>query len=89
MLSTRILGNLFGIFKELEEGLYDQINRAQYFEALQAMVALKEPIDVFFDQVLVMEKKEALRNNRLALLTSIGQIFLKIADFSKIVQEQS
>ncbi|MGA1841904.1 MAG: glycine--tRNA ligase subunit beta, partial [bacterium] len=78
---------LFDIFKRLEQGLYDQIGRAEYYEALQAMVALKEPIDVFFDQVLVMEKDEALKNNRLALLTSIGRIFLKIADFSKIVQE--
>jgi glycyl-tRNA synthetase beta chain len=80
---------LFRIFKELEKGLYDWIDQAQYLEALQSMVALKEPIDVFFDQVLVMEKEESVRNNRLALLTSIGRIFLKIADFSKIVQEQS
>ncbi len=78
---------LFDIFKGLEKGLYEQIGRAEYLEALQAMVVLKEPIDAFFDQVLVMEKDEALRNNRLALLTSIGRIFLKIADFSKIVQE--
>jgi glycyl-tRNA synthetase beta chain len=78
---------LFDIFKRLEEGLYDQIGRAEYLEALQAMVVLKEPIDAFFDQVLVMEKDEALRNNRLVLLNSIGRVFLKIADFSKIVQE--
>ena len=78
---------LFDIFKRLEGGLYDQIGRAEYYEALQAMVELKEPIDAFFDQVLVMEKDESLRNNRLALLTSIGRVFLKIADFSKIVQE--
>ncbi|MGA1863762.1 MAG: glycine--tRNA ligase subunit beta [bacterium] len=78
---------LFDIFKGLAKGLYDQIDRAEYYEALQAMVALKEPIDAFFDQVLVMEKDDALRNNRLALLTAIGRVFLKIADFSKIVQE--
>jgi glycyl-tRNA synthetase beta chain len=78
---------LFDIFKRLEGELYDQIGRAEYYEALQAMVALKEPIDAFFDKVLVMEKDESLKNNRLALLTSIGRVFLKIADFSKIVQE--
>ncbi|MGA1791561.1 MAG: glycine--tRNA ligase subunit beta [bacterium] len=80
---------LFGIFKGLEDGLYKRIDRAEYLDALQEMVALKDPIDLFFDQVLVMDKKEALRNNRLALLSAIGRIFLKIADFSKIVQEQN
>ena len=78
---------LFDMFKRLEQGLYDRIGRAEYYDALQAMVELKEPIDAFFDQVLVMDKDEALRNNRLGLLTSIGRVFLKIADFSKIVQE--
>ena len=78
---------LFDIFKRLEESLYGQIDRAEYLDALQGMVALKEPIDAFFDKVLVMDKDEALKNNRLALLTSINRVFLKIADFSKIVQE--
>ena len=80
---------LFGIFKGLEDRLYKRIDRAEYLDALQEMVALKDPIDLFFDQVLVMDKKEALRNNRLALLSAIGRIFLRIADFSKIVQEQN
>jgi glycyl-tRNA synthetase beta chain len=78
---------LYEIFKGLENELNNRIDRGEYLDALQAMIALKEPIDIFFDQVLVMEKNEALKNNRLALLSAIGRIFLKIADFSKIVQE--
>jgi len=78
---------LYDVFKGLEEDLRGRIGRAEYLDALEAMVALKEPIDAFFNQVLVMDKREELRDNRLALLSSIGTIFLGIADFSKIVQE--
>ena len=53
--------------------------------ALEEMTALKGPIDTFFDEVMVMDEDERVRNNRLSLLRSIGRIFLKIADFSKIV----
>jgi glycyl-tRNA synthetase beta chain len=48
------------------------------------MTQLKRPIDEFFDQVMVMVEDEAIRNNRLALLDEIGQLFLRIADFSKL-----
>jgi len=45
---------------------------------------MKKPIDEFFDKVMVMVEDEAIRNNRLALLDEIGQLFLRIADFSKL-----
>ena len=48
------------------------------------MTQMKRPIDEFFDRVMVMVEDEAIRNNRLALLDEIGQLFLKIADFSKL-----
>ncbi len=52
--------------------------------ALQALAGLKGPIDAFFDAVLVNAENEALRRNRLNLLCRLGQIFLKLADFSRI-----
>lgn len=79
---------LYAAFKGLEEELRGKIGRGEYLDALEAMVALREPIDAFFDQVLVMDKRAEVKENRLALLSSIGTIFLRIADFSKIVQEQ-
>jgi glycyl-tRNA synthetase beta chain len=48
------------------------------------MTQMKKPIDEFFDKVMVMVEDEAIRNNRLALLDEIGQLFLRIADFSKL-----
>ena len=41
-------------------------------------------IDSFFDSVLVMDKDDSVRRNRLALLTRIRGLFSRVADFSKI-----
>ena len=58
--------------------------RSDYESSLLEMTQMKKPIDEFFDKVMVMVEDEAIRNNRLALLNEIGQLFLKIADFSKL-----
>ncbi len=55
-----------------------------YIKALKLIKELKNPLDNFFDSVLVMEKDEKIRNNRLALLNKIQKLFLQIADISKI-----
>ena len=47
---------------------------------------LKEPIDTFFEKVLVMDKDEKIKNNRLALLSNIKELFNSLGDFSKIVE---
>mgnify|MGYP000849585869 FL=1 len=52
--------------------------------ALESMSRLKGFIDAFFDSVLVMDKDEAVRRNRLALLTRIRNLFSGVADFRKI-----
>jgi glycyl-tRNA synthetase beta chain len=45
---------------------------------------MKEPVDRFFDEVMVMAEDEAVKNNRLSLLTAIAQLFLQIGDFAKM-----
>ena len=77
--------NLFNIFKEHLPDLEAKIEKGDYLMALQVMTALKDPIDSFFDHVLVMDKDEKICKNRLSLLGYIGSLFLKVADFSKIV----
>ena len=47
---------------------------------------LADPIDAFFDGVMVMADDVAVRRNRLALLKAIDNLLLQVADFSKIVQ---
>jgi glycyl-tRNA synthetase beta chain len=55
-----------------------------YAAALQAIVALRAPVDAFFDGVMVMAEQPEVRGNRLALLTEVGRLFEGIADFAKI-----
>ncbi|MFP4640414.1 MAG: glycine--tRNA ligase subunit beta [Guyparkeria sp.] len=63
------------------EGL---LAEGDYTEALTALAALREPVDEFFDTVMVMAEDDALRRNRLALLARINALFLAIADVSQL-----
>jgi glycyl-tRNA synthetase beta chain len=58
--------------------------RADYAAALSRLAQLKEPVDNFFDNVMVNCEDLQLRMNRLALLDLLAQQFLQIADISKL-----
>jgi len=57
---------------------------SDYIKALNLIKTLKKPVDDFFDSVMVMDKDEKIKNNRLALLSEIKELFFHISDFSKI-----
>lgn len=54
----------------------------RYTEALAAMAGLQPQIDAFFDKVMVNAEDAALKQNRLALLNTLRQLFLRVADIS-------
>jgi len=56
----------------------------EYHQALEAMMQFKEPVDRFFDDVMVMVDDQMIRQNRLNLLTAIGELVLRVGDISKI-----
>ncbi|MDH4320359.1 MAG: glycine--tRNA ligase subunit beta [Desulfobulbaceae bacterium] len=56
----------------------------RYSEALAEILKMKEPVDRFFDDVMVMAEDDNIRRNRLALLTAIAELFLSVGDFSKM-----
>jgi glycyl-tRNA synthetase beta chain len=56
----------------------------RYSEALTELSTLREPVDDFFDRVMVMCDDAALRRNRLALLRSLEALFLGVADISRL-----
>jgi glycyl-tRNA synthetase beta chain len=62
----------------------DSIQSSEHGKAIEGMSPLIEPINTFFDKVLVMDKDEALRNNRLALLGEIWTLASTVADFSAL-----
>ncbi|MEO7386200.1 MAG: glycine--tRNA ligase subunit beta [Gammaproteobacteria bacterium] len=56
--------------------------RRDYRQALQGLAALKPPVDAFFEAVLVMADQPTVRNNRLAQLRRLRELFLDVADLS-------
>ncbi len=57
-----------------------------YASALEALSALKQPIDRFFEDVLVLDKDERLAQNRLALLRTFVEVFAHVADIGKLTK---
>ncbi len=53
-------------------------------KALRVIATLRQPVDQFFEDVMVMTDDQPLRENRLALLNAIYGLFNRMADFSKI-----
>lgn len=81
--------------RELHRSVRDAASKVQslkrggkYQEALEAIAGLRGAVDKFFDGVMVMAEKEAVRNNRLALLSELLREFTTIADFSEIGGEE-
>lgn len=77
--------------QEEERGLYaavdalsaeveNQASTGEYTAALQRLATLREPVDRFFDAVLVMTDDPGVRANRLALLARVARLFLTVAD---------
>ena len=58
-----------------------------FVDALTEISRLRQPVDAFFDKVMVMVDDERVRANRLALLQNLLNEFSTIADFSEIVTE--
>ena len=56
----------------------------EYTAALTALADLREPVDSFFDDVMVNVEDKAIRKNRLALLSQLRALFLDVADISRL-----
>lgn len=59
-----------------------------YPQAVDALAQLKLPIDRFFDEVLVLDPDEELKNNRLKLLNNFVKVFEKLADISQLAKKK-
>jgi len=75
---------LFVQLQQVETQVVELVADRNYPEALEAIAGLRAPVDAFFDGVMVMADDQAVKNNRLALLTRIAGLFRGIADFSRI-----
>jgi glycyl-tRNA synthetase beta chain len=67
---------------DLEARVQPLFEQREYSRALQQLAELQSPVDTFFDKVMVMSDDSELRNNRLALLNAVSELFLQVADIS-------
>jgi glycyl-tRNA synthetase beta chain len=75
---------LYEKFLSIRKKLSSLISSGNYREALLLIKEMKPYVDAFFDNVMVMDKDETVRNRRLSLLKTIADELRKLADFSKI-----
>lgn len=75
---------LFATLDDLRESVSELMAKRDYTTAMAQLAKIHKPVDDFFDGVMVMSDNQAVKNNRLALLKQIYQLFLAIADISRL-----
>ncbi|MEA3280391.1 MAG: glycine--tRNA ligase subunit beta, partial [Thermodesulfobacteriota bacterium] len=75
---------LFSAYNEVKKKVTDSLEKGFFDQAMLYIASLRDSVDAFFDGVLVMAEDVRIRNNRLALLKHIADLFGLFADFSKI-----
>lgn len=68
----------------LERQIEPLLESGDFDAALKLLAGLRDPLDRFFDDVMVMVDEPALRDNRLALLARLSRLFLQVADVSQL-----
>lgn len=79
--AERALAEQIGAMEKVVMPLFD---RRDYEPALAQLAGLRETVDTFFDEVMVMVEFTELRDNRLALLAQLRNLFLRVADLSRL-----
>jgi len=80
--------DLYAAFKQADEKSRLFLDKGDYYGALKEISKIKDKVDRFFEEVMVMVDDVNLKKNRLNLLNNVVGLFSKIADFSKISEEK-
>ncbi len=75
---------LWAAYQTLELSTRKGLEERDYPGLLENMLGLKDPIDRYFDEVMVMAEDEQLRRNRLNMMTAIGNLILEVGDISRM-----
>lgn len=86
LLSEDAEKKLFTTLSSLSKTVEPMFDSGDYEQALSKLSLLRDPVDAFFDSVMVMAEDEAIKNNRIALLNTMNQLFLRAADLSRLHQ---
>jgi glycyl-tRNA synthetase beta chain len=75
---------LYSALGNSREKVAPMLEQRRYAEILNELADLRDPVDRFFDDVMVMAEDETVKNNRLALLGELRALFLDVADISRL-----
>ena len=75
---------LLAAITKAEQSVSSALEHNNYAAALSELASLRQPIDIFFEQIMVMDEDCALRENRLRLLNRFVAVFAHVADFAKL-----
>jgi glycyl-tRNA synthetase beta chain len=87
-LESDVEKRLFDLVSITTDQIEEMISDRDYKRALETFAALAPELETFFDEVMVMVEDESVRRNRMALLRTIGNAVMKIADVTKIVVDR-
>jgi glycyl-tRNA synthetase beta chain len=87
-LETDVERRLADLAKHVVEQIEELIAERNYKLALETFAAMAPELETFFDEVMVMVEDEGVRRNRMALLRTVGNAVMKIADVTKIVVDR-
>ena len=85
LLAEQVEKDLCKAYEAASDKAEKEIASQDYDGAIATLSQLAAPIDAFFDGVMVMDKDEKVKNNRLGLLKLVDNLICQVADFSKIV----
>jgi glycyl-tRNA synthetase beta chain len=77
--------DLYEIHRHARQDIARHIDAGEYQAALEATLKLVDPVDTFFERILVMAENPKLRANRLRLLALLKESFTAVADYSRVV----
>jgi len=75
---------LFDKLGQIKGDVEGYFSKGDYTPALQALSSMREPVDNFFDEVMVMADDSAVKNNRLALLGELHGMFTHVANLGDL-----
>lgn len=85
LLAEQVEKDLYKAYEDAASKVEKEVAAQDYAGAIATLSQLAAPIDAFFDGVMVMDKDEKIKNNRLGLLKLVDNLICQVADFSKIV----
>ncbi|MGB0711930.1 MAG: glycine--tRNA ligase subunit beta [Gammaproteobacteria bacterium] len=84
LFDTEAESSLHDVLSEVSARVAPEMAKGDYSAALSEMSGLRDPVDAFFDNVMVMADDPRVRANRLALLAGVQDLFKQVADVGRV-----